>query len=100
MCGAGPWRPTRTNTRSWTTTNATIEVYYGILEIDLDPDTLLTLGADYQDNNPKGSSWSGSASLFNSAGERISTPRSFNNGAKWSSWKQYAHRFRHPRTQF
>ena len=65
------------------------EVYYGILEVDLTPDTLLTLGADYQDNNPKGSSWSGSASLFNSAGERISTPRSFNNGTKWSSWKQY-----------
>ena len=65
------------------------EVYYGILEVDLTPDTLLTLGADYQDNNPKGSSWSGSASLFNSAGDRISTPRSFNNGAKWSSWEQY-----------
>ena len=65
------------------------EVYYGILEVDLTPDTLLTLGADYQDNNPKGSSWSGSASLFNSAGERISTPRSFNNGTQWSSWKQY-----------
>ena len=65
------------------------EVYYGILEVDLTPDTLLTLGADYQDNNPTGSSWSGSASLFNSAGERISTPRSFNNGTKWSSWKQY-----------
>ncbi|WP_321835961.1 TonB-dependent siderophore receptor [Pseudomonas kulmbachensis] len=65
------------------------EVYYGILEVDLTPDTLLTLGADYQDNNPTGSSWSGSASLFNSKGDRISTPRSFNNGAKWSSWKQY-----------
>ncbi|MBP3864962.1 MAG: TonB-dependent siderophore receptor [Pseudomonas sp.] len=65
------------------------EVYYGILEVDLSPDTLLTLGADYQDNNPKGSSWSGSASLFNSKGDRISTPRSFNNGAKWSSWEQY-----------
>ena len=65
------------------------EVYYGILEVDLTPDTLLTLGADYQDNNPKGSSWSGSASLFNSVGDRISTPRSFNNGAKWSSWEQY-----------
>ena len=65
------------------------EVYYGILEVDLTPDTLLTLGADYQDNNPKGSSWSGSASLFNSAGERISTPRAFNNGTQWSSWKQY-----------
>ena len=65
------------------------EVYYGILEVDLSPDTLLTLGADYQDNNPKGSSWSGSASLFNSKGDRISNPRSFNNGAKWSSWEQY-----------
>ena len=65
------------------------EVYYGILEVDLTPDTLLTLGADYQDNNPKGSSWSGSASLFNSKGDRISNPRSFNNGAKWSSWEQY-----------
>ena len=53
------------------------------------PDTLLTLGADYQDNNPKGSSWSGSASLFNSAGDRISNPRDFNNGTQWSSWEQY-----------
>ncbi len=65
------------------------EVYYGILEVDLTPDTLLTLGADYQDNNPKGSSWSGSASLFNSAGDRISNPRDFNNGTQWSSWEQY-----------
>ena len=65
------------------------EVYYGILEVDLTPDTLLTLGADYQNNHPTGSSWSGSASLFNSAGDRIDNPRSFNNGAKWSSWEQY-----------
>ena len=33
-------------------------VIHGILEVDLTPDTLLTLGADYQDNNPTGSSWS------------------------------------------
>ncbi len=64
-------------------------VYYGILEVDLDPDTLLTLGADYQDNDPKGSSWSGSASLYDSKGEPISTPRSYNNGANFSGWAQY-----------
>ena len=64
-------------------------VYYGILEADLSPDTLLTLGADYQDNDPKGSSWSGSSSLFDSKGNHISTPRSFNNGAKFSRWEQY-----------
>ncbi|UXZ20310.1 TonB-dependent siderophore receptor [Pseudomonas sp. YeP6b] len=64
-------------------------VYYGILEFDLAPDTLLTIGGDYQDSNPQGSSWSGAASLFDSAGNRISTPRSFNNGAKYSKWKQY-----------
>jgi len=64
-------------------------VYYGILEFDLSPDTLLTVGADYQDSDPQGSSWSGSASLFDSAGNRISTPRSFNNGAKFSGWTQY-----------
>ena len=64
-------------------------VYYGILEFDLAPDTLLTVGGDYQDSDPQGSSWSGSASLFDSAGNRISTPRSFNNGAKYSKWKQY-----------
>ncbi|KTB65810.1 MULTISPECIES: TonB-dependent siderophore receptor [Pseudomonas] len=64
-------------------------VYYGILEFDLAPDTLLTIGGDYQDSDPQGSSWSGSASLFESAGNRISTPRSFNNGAKYSKWKQY-----------
>lgn len=64
-------------------------VYYGILEFDLSPDTLLTVGADYQDSNPKGSSWSGAASLFNSDGNRISTPRSFNNGTTYSRWEQY-----------
>jgi outer membrane receptor for ferric coprogen and ferric-rhodotorulic acid len=64
-------------------------VYYGILEFDLDPDTLLTIGADYQDSDPQGSSWSGSASLYDLAGNRISTPRGFNNGAKYSQWAQY-----------
>jgi len=64
-------------------------VYFGTVEVDLTPDTLLTLGADYQDNDPKGSGWSGSRPLFDSNGDRISLPRSFNNGAKWSGWEQY-----------
>ena len=64
-------------------------VYYGILEFDLSPDTLLTVGGDYQDNNPKGSSWSGSFPLINANGDRNSVSRSFNNGASWSSWEQY-----------
>jgi outer membrane receptor for ferric coprogen and ferric-rhodotorulic acid len=64
-------------------------VYYGILEFDLSPDTLLTVGGDYQDNTPKGSSWSGSFPLINANGDRNSVSRSFNNGASWSSWEQY-----------
>lgn len=66
-------------------------VYYGILEFDLGPQTLLSVGADYQDNDPRGSGWSGSRPLFDSRGDRIELPRSYNNGAKWSSWQQYNH---------
>lgn len=62
-------------------------VYYGILEFDLDPDTLLTLGADYQDSDPKGSSWTGTRTIFDPAGNKLDLPRSFNNGSKWSSWE-------------
>ena len=65
-------------------------VYYGTLEFDLSPDTLLTVGADYQNNDPKGSSWTGSRSLFDTAGNEISFPRSYNNGPKWSGWQQYS----------
>lgn len=35
-------------------------VYYGIMEFDVSPETMLTVGGDYQDSLPKGSSWSGS----------------------------------------
>lgn len=65
------------------------EVYYGILEFDLSPDTLLTVGGDYQDNTPKGSTWSGSFPLINAEGDRNSVKRSFSNAADWSSWRQY-----------
>lgn len=64
-------------------------VYYGILEFDLSPDTLLTMGGDYQDNMPKGSTWSGSFPLINAEGDRNNVKRSFSNAADWSSWHQY-----------
>jgi len=63
--------------------------YYGIMEFDLSPDTLLTVGGDYQDSLPTASSWSGSFPLINANGERNSVKRSFNNAADWSSWEQY-----------
>ncbi|MHC6225044.1 TonB-dependent siderophore receptor [Pseudomonas sp. X10] len=64
-------------------------VYYGILEVDLSPDTLLTFGGDYQDNNPQGSSWSGTAPLFDGHGNSNDLSHHFNNAAKWSTWEQY-----------
>ena len=64
-------------------------VYFGSLEADLDDDTLLTVGFDYQNNDPQSSGWSGSRPLFNTNGDRIDVKRSYNNGAKWSRWEQY-----------
>ncbi|GIZ12539.1 TonB-dependent siderophore receptor [Pseudomonas sp. NCCP-436] len=62
--------------------------YFGSLEFDLSPDTLLTVGADYQDNDPKGSSW-GSIPIFTSDGHFNKVSRSFNPGTRWSAWEQY-----------
>lgn len=62
--------------------------FYGIIEADLTPDTLLSLGFDYQDNKPKASSWGG-ISILNSNGDFNDMPRSFNNGADFSHWDQY-----------
>ncbi len=64
------------------------KVFYGVLEADLTPGTLLTVGADYQDNDPRGSTWGG-IPIFNSLGGFNNMPRSFNNGARWSRWGQY-----------
>ncbi len=63
-------------------------VFYGIVEADLTENTLLTIGADYQDNNPKGSTWGGNP-VYNTLGEFNDMPRSFSNAANWSKWEQY-----------
>ncbi|WAC71028.1 TonB-dependent siderophore receptor [Roseateles sp. SL47] len=62
--------------------------FYAVLEADLSMSTLLTLGADYQDNTPTRSTWGG-IPIYDSNGNFNEMPRSFNNGANWSSWKQY-----------
>ena len=63
-------------------------VYFGTLEADLSDDTLLTVGFDYQNNDPHASGWSGSRPLFDRTGEPIEVKRSYNNGANWSRWEQ------------
>lgn len=65
-----------------------VGVFYGILEAELTPGTLLSVGVDYQDNKPKGSSWGG-IKIFDTNGNFNDMPRSFNNGATWSHWSQY-----------
>ena len=64
------------------------ETYYGITEFDLSPDTMLTVGFDYQDSIPQGTSWSGSFPLVKYDGSINKMPRSYNNGTTWSSWEQ------------
>ncbi len=63
-------------------------VLYGIMEADLTPDTRLTLGADLQDNDPKGSTWGG-IPIYDTQGNFNDMDRSFNNGTRWSRWNQY-----------
>lgn len=64
-------------------------VFYGVVEADLTPATLLTVGADWQDSDPKGSTWGG-IPIYDANGNFNTMPRSFNNGARWSGWNQYS----------
>lgn len=60
------------------------QIFYGILEADLTDSTLLTVGADYQKNDPKGSS-SVAFPLFYKNGKQTDFSRSTNSAARWSS---------------
>ncbi|MGF6129209.1 outer membrane receptor for ferric coprogen and ferric-rhodotorulic acid [Pseudomonas frederiksbergensis] len=59
------------------------DLYYGILEADLTPDTLLTFGIDQSSATPRGSSWTGNPKYFSDGG-RTDFPRHFNPAADWS----------------
>ncbi len=58
---------------------------YGIIEADLTPDTTVSLGYDYQDITPKGSTWGG-LPLWFSDGTPAEYPRSKNYAQDWSHW--------------
>ncbi|MBB3104792.1 TonB-dependent siderophore receptor [Azomonas macrocytogenes] len=65
------------------------KAYYGILEMDLSPNTLWTVGFDSNKTTPTGSSWGG-VPLYDSANKRVHVSRSYNPGADWSSYEQYS----------
>jgi len=62
------------------------EVFYGVLEADLTPDTLLRLGGSYQHNNPKGATW-GLLPAFFSDGTQTDWDVSKTTGADWTRWE-------------
>ncbi|MCY1294099.1 Ferripyoverdine receptor [compost metagenome] len=59
------------------------DVLYGILEADLNPDTLLTVGFDHQNVKPRGTSWTGNP-VYASDDSKLDFSRSFNPGTDWS----------------
>lgn len=60
------------------------QMLYGVIEADLSPTTLLTVGANWQDTTPKGSA-NGGIPLLDSNGNFNDVPRSFNPGARWGT---------------
>ncbi|KPF42516.1 hypothetical protein IP76_16975 [Rhizobium sp. AAP43] len=65
---------------------------YGILEADITDNTTLSLGADYQQNRPRGSSWTG-LPMFYSDGTRTDFDVSTNPATDWSRRDTFTNNF-------
>ncbi|MDM0004942.1 ferric-rhodotorulic acid/ferric-coprogen receptor FhuE [Variovorax sp. J22G73] len=65
--------------------NVKKQVFYAVVDADLTPATRLSVGVDYQDNDPKGTPWGGFPLWF-SDGSRTNWNRSATPGADWSYW--------------
>lgn len=65
---------------------------YGILEADITDNTTLSLGADYQRNRPRGSSWTG-LPMFYSDGTRTDFDVSTNPATDWSRRDTFTNNF-------
>ncbi|WKN22259.1 TonB-dependent siderophore receptor [Azotobacter vinelandii] len=65
---------------------------YGILEVDLSPQTMWTIGANYDKRIPTGNSFGG-IPILDSHNNEIHTSRSYNNGASWSRVEQFSHAY-------
>ncbi|HEY1027985.1 MAG TPA: TonB-dependent siderophore receptor [Pseudomonas sp.] len=63
------------------------QVAYGVLEWDISDDTLLTVGAEYQDMDNDGAGNHGFP-MYNTNGTHFKPSRSFNSGADWSYHKR------------
>jgi len=63
------------------------KVFYGIVDADLTPDTLLSVGYDFQDNKPKANTW-GSFPLFLADGTLADWSRSVTTAPDWSFWNR------------
>lgn len=81
----GAWEDKRSNLDNYQRTS---KVGYAVVEADLGDRTLLSVGGDVMDSDPKGATWGG-IPLLDSAGNFNRMPRSFNNGAQWAGWRQY-----------
>ncbi len=62
-------------------------VFYGVIDADLTPDTLLSVGYDYQDNRPRSNTW-GSFPLYLADGTAADWPRSISTSTDWAFWNR------------
>lgn len=60
-------------------------VFYGVIDADLTDNTLLRVGASYQENEPTASTWGG-LPVWYSDGSRTDWDRSKTTAAKWTTW--------------
>ncbi|MDP9899467.1 ferric-rhodotorulic acid/ferric-coprogen receptor FhuE [Variovorax ginsengisoli] len=65
--------------------NVKKKVFYGVIDADLTPSTRVSIGADYQNNDPKGTPWGG-LPLWYSDGSRVEWRRSATPAPSWSYW--------------
>jgi outer membrane receptor for ferric coprogen and ferric-rhodotorulic acid len=61
-------------------------VLYGVVDADLTPNTHVSAGISYQDNDPRGTQWGG-LPVWYSDGTRTNWARSKTIGADWTAWK-------------
>lgn len=58
---------------------------YGIVEADLGPDTVVSVGYGHQDHKSRGAMW-GALPIYYTDGTRVDLPRSANTGPDWAGW--------------
>ncbi|ACO80226.1 ferripyoverdine receptor [Azotobacter vinelandii CA] len=66
--------------------------YYGILEYDLTPQTMLTFGGNSDERIPTANAYGG-IPMFDSNNNEVHVSHSYNTGADWSRSEQFSHAF-------